>query len=233
MTNPVETDPAGRRRRDGSALQLARPPEARLRRRDGRHRARRRSPRHDERGHAIDLLHDRRDDAGHERAASSPRSLLARRPSLRVLFMSGYAEDVLATNVGLVPGAAFLGKPFKPKALVSKVREVLDAPPGTDSRTGRTDLVARTASSTASASAHGAGAHECGHVDARADGHARLRPTRRLPTPRAAARAPAVARRVPRNDHRRHAARERPGHAGARSIRRSSTRRGTAGRRPT
>jgi len=51
--------------------------------------------------------------------------LLARRPSLRVLFMSGYAEDVLVTNVGLVPGAAFLSKPFKPKALVTKVREVL------------------------------------------------------------------------------------------------------------
>jgi len=58
--------------------------------------------------------------------------LLAQRPSLRILFMSGYAEDVLATNVGLVPGAAFLGKPFKAKALVTKVREVLDAPPGTD-----------------------------------------------------------------------------------------------------
>ena len=51
--------------------------------------------------------------------------LLARRPSLRVLFMSGYAEDVLVTNVGLVPGAAFLSKPFKPKALVTKVHEVL------------------------------------------------------------------------------------------------------------
>lgn len=63
--------------------------------------------------------------------------LLARRPSLRVLFMSGYAEDVLATNVGLVPSAAFLGKPFKPKALVTKVREVLDAPPGTDFRSAR------------------------------------------------------------------------------------------------
>jgi len=54
--------------------------------------------------------------------------LLARRPSLRVLFMSGYAEDVLASDVGLVPGAAFLGKPFKPKVLVAKVREVLDSP---------------------------------------------------------------------------------------------------------
>jgi hypothetical protein len=50
---------------------------------------------------------------------------LARKPSLRILFMSGYAEDVLATSVGLVPGAAFLGKPFKRKALVTKVREVL------------------------------------------------------------------------------------------------------------
>lgn len=51
--------------------------------------------------------------------------LLARCPSLRVLLMSGYAENVLATNVGLVPGSAFLSKPFKPKALVTKVREVL------------------------------------------------------------------------------------------------------------
>ena len=63
--------------------------------------------------------------------------LLARRPSLRVLFVSGYAEDVLATNVGLMPGTAFLGKPFKPKTLVTKVREVLDTSPGTDSRAGR------------------------------------------------------------------------------------------------
>jgi hypothetical protein len=51
--------------------------------------------------------------------------LLARMPSLRIHFISGYAEDVLATDVGFAPGAAFLGKPFKPKALVTKVREVL------------------------------------------------------------------------------------------------------------
>jgi two-component system, cell cycle sensor histidine kinase and response regulator CckA len=37
--------------------------------------------------------------------------LLAQRPSLRILFMSGYAEDVLATNVGLVPSAAFSASP--------------------------------------------------------------------------------------------------------------------------
>lgn len=52
-------------------------------------------------------------------------TLLAQRPSLRVLFMSGYAENVLVTNVGLVPGAAFLSKPFKPSVLVTKVRRVL------------------------------------------------------------------------------------------------------------
>ena len=63
--------------------------------------------------------------------------LLARRPSLRVLFMSGYAEDVLATSVGLVPGAAFLGKPFKPKVLVAKVREVLDSTLADGSGDGR------------------------------------------------------------------------------------------------
>ena len=52
-------------------------------------------------------------------------TLLAQRPSMRVLFMSGYAENVLVTNVGLVPGAAFLSKPFKPSVLVTKVRGVL------------------------------------------------------------------------------------------------------------
>ena len=56
--------------------------------------------------------------------------MLAQRPSLRVLFISGYAENVIAEQIALVGGSAFLGKPFKPKALVSKVREVLDAPRG-------------------------------------------------------------------------------------------------------
>jgi len=63
--------------------------------------------------------------------------LLARQPSLRVLFISGYAEDVLVSNVGLVPGAAFLSKPFKPKALVTKVREVLDSSSGREPRSSR------------------------------------------------------------------------------------------------
>ncbi len=60
--------------------------------------------------------------------------LLAQRPSLRVLFISGYAEDVIAEQIALVGGSAFLGKPFKPKTLVTKVREVLDAPRTSSSR---------------------------------------------------------------------------------------------------
>lgn len=82
-----------------------------------------------ERGHSIDLLLTDVMMPGMN-GCQLAEQLLAQFPSLRVLFMSGYAEDVLATNVGLVPGAAFLGKPFKPKALVTKVREVLDALPG-------------------------------------------------------------------------------------------------------
>ena len=81
---------------------------------------------HDEHGEAIDLvITDVMMPGMNGRELAE--LLLARRPSLRVLFMSGYAEDVLASDVGLVPGTAFLGKPFKPKALVAKVREVLDS----------------------------------------------------------------------------------------------------------
>ena len=69
---------------------------------------------------------------GHDRAEL----LVARSPSLRVLFTSGCAEEVLAIDVGLVHGAAFLGGPFKPKALVTRVREFLDAAPATRSGSG-------------------------------------------------------------------------------------------------
>jgi signal transduction histidine kinase len=50
-------------------------------------------------------------------------------PSLRkVLFMSGYADSPSPDNGDLQPDAnVFLQKPFKPSALVRKVREVLDS----------------------------------------------------------------------------------------------------------
>jgi CheY-like chemotaxis protein len=48
------------------------------------------------------------------------------RPGLRVLFVSGYPEDVLVKE-GVTKGTPFLQKPYAPGALARKVRDVLDA----------------------------------------------------------------------------------------------------------
>ena len=53
------------------------------------------------------------------------RQLLARRPTLRVLFMSGYTEESLVQPDALGPGTPFLQKPFSPEDLARRVREVL------------------------------------------------------------------------------------------------------------
>jgi two-component system cell cycle sensor histidine kinase/response regulator CckA len=50
-----------------------------------------------------------------------------RRPSVRVLYMSGYANDAILHRGLLSQGAPFLQKPFTTTALKRKVREVLDA----------------------------------------------------------------------------------------------------------
>jgi CheY-like chemotaxis protein len=46
-------------------------------------------------------------------------------PNLRVLYTSGYASE--PDEAFEDPDVAFIGKPFSPKELVSKVRDVLDA----------------------------------------------------------------------------------------------------------
>lgn len=51
--------------------------------------------------------------------------LRALRPSLRVLYMSGYADDTVR-KVLLVDGMPFIQKPFTPAALARKVRDVLE-----------------------------------------------------------------------------------------------------------
>ena len=49
------------------------------------------------------------------------------RPGLRILFMSGYADDALADHGVLAADVAYLQKPFTPDELARRVREVLDA----------------------------------------------------------------------------------------------------------
>jgi PAS domain S-box-containing protein len=53
--------------------------------------------------------------------------LTALRPSLRTLFISGYAEDAIVHRGELDQGVSFLGKPFAPDALGHAVREALGA----------------------------------------------------------------------------------------------------------
>src|SRR5438477_7042753 len=53
--------------------------------------------------------------------------LTAQRPGIRVLYMSGYTDNAIVRHGMLEPGLAYLQKPFRPDALVRKVREVLDA----------------------------------------------------------------------------------------------------------
>ena len=51
--------------------------------------------------------------------------LVALRPETRVLFMSGYAENVIVHKGILKPDIAYLAKPLSPDELASKVRELL------------------------------------------------------------------------------------------------------------
>jgi PAS domain S-box-containing protein len=53
--------------------------------------------------------------------------LVARQPSLRVLFMSGYTDDAIVHHGVLESGVTFVQKPLTPESLARGVREVLDA----------------------------------------------------------------------------------------------------------
>src|SRR5207248_11602693 len=49
------------------------------------------------------------------------------RPGVKVIFTSGYACETLAHRGSLDPSVAFIQKPYRPKALARRIREVLDA----------------------------------------------------------------------------------------------------------
>jgi len=54
--------------------------------------------------------------------------LAAVRPELKVLYMSGYTDDVIVHHGVLDEGTEFIPKPFTPDVLARKIREVLDRP---------------------------------------------------------------------------------------------------------
>ena len=58
------------------------------------------------------------------------REVLVLRPGVRVLFASGYTDDVLVQQGVLQPGAEWIQKPFTKESLSQKVRSVLDGGAG-------------------------------------------------------------------------------------------------------
>lgn len=51
------------------------------------------------------------------------------RPDLRVIFISGYSDEVISSRGVLKPGLEFLQKPFDHRTLLAKVRDTLDSTP--------------------------------------------------------------------------------------------------------
>jgi CheY-like chemotaxis protein len=54
--------------------------------------------------------------------------LLAQRPKLKVLYMSGYTDDIVVRHGVLDSDVAFLEKPFSASGLARKVRQILNSP---------------------------------------------------------------------------------------------------------
>ena len=64
--------------------------------------------------------------------------LRADRPRLRVIFSSGYSQELFGADLNQLPGT-FLPKPYTPTKLATAVRACLDAPPPPDAPTARAE----------------------------------------------------------------------------------------------
>jgi DNA-binding response OmpR family regulator len=60
--------------------------------------------------------------------AELARRLRQERPGLRILFMTGYSTEAVATHGVIAPGTTLLQKPFTVDELVGRVREALASP---------------------------------------------------------------------------------------------------------
>jgi DNA-binding response OmpR family regulator len=54
--------------------------------------------------------------------------VVALRPGVRVLYMSGYAQPVLGARGTLDRGVTLVEKPFSGSTLLAKIKEVLERP---------------------------------------------------------------------------------------------------------
>ena len=61
-------------------------------------------------------------------------------PRIKVIFTSGYTDDAIARQGILDPAVAFIQKPYRPKALGRKIREVLEAGSTKVGSEARTDI---------------------------------------------------------------------------------------------
>ena len=68
-------------------------------------------------------------------------AMMMLRPGLKVIFTSGYTDDAIARQGVLDPTVAFIQKPYRPKALARKIREVLDVAPGTTGHNTASDAL--------------------------------------------------------------------------------------------
>lgn len=64
----------------------------------------------------------------HQNGLELAELLKSRRPEMKTLYMSGYAEDVILVRGLLEESLPFIQKPFPPADLVAKVRQMMDSP---------------------------------------------------------------------------------------------------------